>query len=133
MNFSSGRLLCHYVPLSYTLSLSAEFFVNSSIVICTKLIYFSPALPTAPRNLRVLRRVNKDALLLGWITPEVDQLGRNNGHLIKGYKVCTCPCKAVFLYSFHFRRSGTKTSLRRPNPCLTVACFPRFSSMVNTG
>ncbi|XP_028391029.1 uncharacterized protein LOC114515911 [Dendronephthya gigantea] len=52
-----------------------------------RIMNFSSALPSAPRNLRVLRRVNKDALLLGWLTPELDQLGRNNGHLIKGYKI----------------------------------------------
>ena len=57
--------------------------------IIIKLNHLFPALPSAPRNLRVLRCVNKDALLLGWITPEVDELGRNNGQLVKGYKVDT--------------------------------------------
>lgn len=45
------------------------------------------ALPEAPRNLRVLRCVNKDSLLLSWTGPEIDEMGRNNGHIIKGYKV----------------------------------------------
>ena len=58
-----------------------------TITTINKLNQLFPALPSAPRNLLVLRCVNKDALLLGWVTPEVDELGRNNGQLVKGYKV----------------------------------------------
>ncbi|XP_046851541.1 uncharacterized protein LOC124444902 isoform X3 [Xenia sp. Carnegie-2017] len=49
--------------------------------------FHSLGLPSAPSNLHVIRCVNEDCLLVGWIAPYLDEFGRNGGHKIEGYNI----------------------------------------------
>eukprot|EP00794_Sanderia_malayensis_P005320 gene5320-5989_t len=43
--------------------------------------------PFPPSNLKIIRVVNKDSVLLSWKLPQMDKFGRSNGALITGYKI----------------------------------------------
>lgn len=54
---------------------------------CADIFYHFLGPPGPPSSLRVLRPVNQDAILLGWSLPDMDEFGRSNGVVVKGYKV----------------------------------------------
>ena len=55
----------------------------------------APALPRSqatgpldpPSNLRIQRVVGEHSLLLAWVNPELDELARNHGTVVRGYKI----------------------------------------------
>ena len=46
-----------------------------------------PGPPEPPGRFRALRPVNEDSVLLGWSLPGMDELGRSNGVVVRGYRV----------------------------------------------